>query len=93
MRVWLLIFSLICAGSAALADVVHLADGTTLQGDVKRSGEGWAVTADDGTYTINGLPPGTYTVRVWHETGLQTEQQVTVSAGKATETNFNVKTE
>ena len=43
---------------------------------------------------INGLPPGTYTVTVWHEVpGLQTEQQVTVSAGKPTQANFNVKME
>ncbi len=53
----------------------------------------FAVTGDDGTYTINGLPPGTYTITVWHESGMQTEQQVTVSAGKATEANLNVKME
>jgi plastocyanin len=27
----------------------------------------YAITGDDGTYTIKGLPPGTYTIEVWHE--------------------------
>src|SRR3989440_2936797 len=53
----------------------------------------FAVTGDDGTYTISGLPPGTYTITVWHESGMQTEQQVTVSAGKATAANLSVKME
>ena len=54
----------------------------------------FAVTADDGTYTINGLPPGTYTVTVWHEVeSLRSEQQITVPAGKPAEANFSVKME
>jgi plastocyanin len=40
----------------------------------------FAVTADDGTFEIKGLPPGTYTVELWHERlGTQT-QSVTVDA-------------
>ncbi len=54
----------------------------------------FAVTGDDGTYTISGLPPGTYTVTVWHEIEtLRSEQQITVPAGKAAEANFSVKME
>ena len=49
----------------------------------------FAVTADDGTYTIKGLMPGTYTVAAWHEkggpNGTEKTMQVTVPAsGKGT---------
>jgi len=38
----------------------------------------FAVTGPDGAFDITGLPPGTYTLAVWHETfGTQT-QQITV---------------
>jgi len=38
------------------------------------------VTAADGTFTIKGLPPGTYTIEAWHEKlGTQT-MTVTVGA-------------
>lgn len=40
-----------------------------------------AVTAEDGSYTIEGLPPGEYTIEAWHETlGAQT---TTVTVGEA----------
>jgi plastocyanin len=39
----------------------------------------FAVTKEDGTFEIKGLPPGTYTIEAWHERlGTQT-QQVTIS--------------
>ena len=45
-------------------------------------------TGDDGTFTIEGLPAGTYTVETWHETfGTQT-QQVTVGDGEAATADF-----
>ena len=38
----------------------------------------FAVTGPDGTFSLQGLPPGTYTVEAWHETlGTQT-QTVTI---------------
>jgi Carboxypeptidase regulatory-like domain len=38
----------------------------------------YAVTSTDGTFSLKGLPPGTYTIEAWHEKlGTQT-QTVTV---------------
>jgi hypothetical protein len=51
----------------------------------------FAVTGDDGTYTIKGLPPGTYTIEVWHEKYKTTEQQVTVGAKESKTVDFSIK--
>jgi hypothetical protein len=42
------------------------------------------VTGDTGQFVIDGIPPGTYTLRVWHELLGSVERQVTVQAGNAT---------
>lgn len=53
----------------------------------------FAVSAADGTYTIGGLPAGTYTIEAWHEKmGAQT-QQVTVAEGAAATADFSFKPE
>ena len=48
----------------------------------------FAVSGEDGTFTIKGVPPGTYTVVAWHEgpgAGTEKTMQVTVPAsGKGT---------
>ena len=51
----------------------------------------FAVTGDDGTYTIKGLPPGTYTIQLWHEKYGTQEQQVTVGAKESKTADFTVK--
>jgi len=51
----------------------------------------FAVTGDDGTYTIKGLPPGTYTIEVWQEKYGTQEQQVTVAAKDSKTLDFTIK--
>jgi len=51
----------------------------------------YATTDGNGSYTINNVPPGSYTVTAWQETyGTQT-QKVTVAAGKPATTDFTFK--
>lgn len=51
----------------------------------------FAVTKDDGSFTIPNLPPGTYTLSVWHD-GMKTQdQQITVPASGKAEANFTFK--
>ena len=51
----------------------------------------FAVTGDDGTFTIKGLPPGTYTIEIIHEKYGKQEQQVTVGAKETKTADFSVK--
>jgi plastocyanin len=48
----------------------------------------FAVTGPDGTFTIDGVPPGTYTVEVWHEQFGTKEMSVTVAETATAEANF-----
>lgn len=41
----------------------------------------FAITDKDGNYTIEGVPPGKYTVKTWHEKLKELSQEVTVEAG------------
>ena len=51
----------------------------------------YGVSQANGTFTINGLPPGTYTLEAWHEKyGAQT-QQIQVGAKEAKQVNFTFK--
>jgi len=51
----------------------------------------FAVTGDDGSFTIKGLPPGTYTIQTWHEKFGTQEQQVTVGAKDSKAVDFSYK--
>lgn len=48
----------------------------------------YAKTAKDGTYTINGLLPGTYKVGIWHPQYPIYEREVTIEANKTTRLDF-----
>jgi plastocyanin len=50
----------------------------------------FAVTGDDGSFTIKDVPAGTYTVETWHEKLGTKVTQVTVTADKASELNVEL---
>ena len=51
----------------------------------------YGISDDKGSFKIDNLPPGTYTLTAWQESfGTQT-QQVTVAAGKPATANFTFK--
>src|SRR3989442_6225611 len=53
-----------------------------------RSDPFFAVTGPDGSFSIKGLPPGTYTIEAWHEKfGTQTAT-VTIAGTESTTANF-----
>jgi hypothetical protein len=51
----------------------------------------FAVSGADGSFTIQGLPPGTYTLEAWHEKfGAQT-QPITVGPKESKQVSFTFK--
>jgi hypothetical protein len=54
----------------------------------------FAVTGEDGQFTLPELPPGQYTVTAWHETYGTRNQEVTIAAGQQVTVDFtyNAKT-
>ena len=51
----------------------------------------YAVSADDGSFTIERLPAGTYTIEAWHEKSGSQTQSVTVADGETKEITFAFK--
>jgi plastocyanin len=51
----------------------------------------FAVTSADGSFAIKNLPPGTYTVEVWHERFGTSSQSITVGAKEAKTVAFTLK--
>jgi plastocyanin len=52
----------------------------------------FAVTGDDGSFVLSGVPPGRYTLQVWHETLKPQTQSVEVRPGGVTEVQFTLST-
>jgi plastocyanin len=48
----------------------------------------FTVTGEDGSFTLENLPPGDYTIEAWHEKFGTQEQQVTVAPSEAAEIEF-----
>lgn len=51
----------------------------------------FAVTGDDGSFTIKGLPPGKYTLEAWHEKYGTQDVEVTVAAKESKPVDFTFK--
>ena len=51
----------------------------------------FSVSGDDGTFKIENLPAGTYTIEAWHEKYGPQTQQVTLAEGESKEANFSYK--
>lgn len=51
----------------------------------------YGTTDDNGSYTINNVPPGNYTVTAWQESYGKQTQKVTVSAGQSAKLDFTFK--
>jgi hypothetical protein len=49
----------------------------------------FAVTKEDGSFELKGLPPGTYTIEAWHERLGATTQSVTLAAKESKEISFS----
>jgi hypothetical protein len=51
----------------------------------------FAISGDDGTFTIKGVPPGEYTVEAWHEKYGTQEMKVTVGPKESKTADFSFK--
>jgi plastocyanin len=51
----------------------------------------FAVTGKDGQFDLSNLPPGTYTIKAWHEKLGTSTQTVTVGGGESKEISFVFK--
>jgi plastocyanin len=50
----------------------------------------FAVTDDDGRYSISGVPPGSYTLLIWSELGHADPRKISVAEGETVEADFRV---
>jgi plastocyanin len=50
----------------------------------------FALTGDDGSFVLSGVPPGSYTLQVWHESLKPQRQAVEVKEGEVKEVPFTL---
>lgn len=50
----------------------------------------FAVSGDDGSFSLDNLPPGDYVVAAWHESLGEVTQNVTVTSGETAEVSFDI---
>jgi hypothetical protein len=75
------------AGNVRLACNTH----PWMRGWMVVTDEAAAVSGADGRFTIDDVPPGTYELRVWHESVKGAPQKITVAAGKPTDLSIQMK--
>ena len=51
----------------------------------------FVVTNDDGTFDLSNLPPGTYTIKAWHEKLGTASQSITIGANETKDLSFVFK--
>jgi hypothetical protein len=51
------------------------------------------VTGKDGSFDLGNLPPGTYTIKAWHERLGTSTQKITVSANETKAIDFVFKSQ
>ena len=49
------------------------------------------VTGSDGRFSLENVPPGSYELRIWHESLKSAPQKITVVAGKPTDVSVTMK--
>lgn len=62
-----------------------------MRGWMVMTDEAAAITGADGRFTIDNVPPGTYELRIWHESLKSAPQKITVTAGKPTDLTVQMK--
>ncbi len=50
----------------------------------------YAKTGENGSFTLEGVPPGVYTVKIWHEKLSGDSQNVTVKSGETASVEFSL---
>lgn len=75
------------------AGIVRLSCNTHpwMKGWVVVTDEATAISGADGSFTLNDVPPGTYELRIWHESLKGATQKVTVVSGQAAKVTFEMR--